>query len=821
MAHSPSAARPSRWRRLLAASLLLLLLAALAGTAWLYSTARRALPQLDGSVFLPGLSDRVTVVRDPHGVPHISASSLDDLLFAQGYVTAQDRLWQMDATRRFAAGELAQVLGPDLLRLDRQQRILQIRAVAERLARNLSPHDRAQLDAYARGVNAYIDTHQDTLPLEFRVLRYRPQPWTAKDSLLVTLSMSQALNHGPSRTELSREAILAKLGPELAADLYPSTSPRDLPPTVSATPQTAPTHSPRAGKGATNITGFSPAPAAADAWTEPLAPGSNNWVLSGVHTVSGKPLLSNDMHLPHQLPTVWYEAHLTLRTPGASAAELDVAGVTLPGYPWVIAGHNARIAWGYTSLMPDVEDVYIEQFNAQGEYQTPDGWKAPERRQEVIHVRDAPDVTLDVLLTRHGPIITELVPGETRRLALSWTIYEGESIQASFLPVNRAGNWQEFRQAFSTVVSPPLNVVYADVDGHIGYQAAGRLPIRAAGDGTLPVPGQDDAHEWTGSVPFEQLPSVFDPPSGILATANGRVTPDGYPHVLATQWAAPYRTERIYQLLGSGKKFTAADMLAVQMDVYSAFDHLCAQHFAAALERTPGASARAREAGNLLRAWDGHVTADSAAATLVTRARRHLWRLLLEPRLGTSDPRDSLQPGAAVTGWRPYSWFMSTTALENILTQQPPRWLPKTFAGYDQLLTAAVEATVSEPQAPKELPSWRYGDQYPLEFTHPIFGRVPGLARWAGPGLKPQSGGGTTVKQVGRSFGPSQRMTVDLADLDASTLNLVTGQSGQLGSPHYLDHFPAWYEGRTFPLPFSSAAVEKSRTHTLLLEPAK
>ena len=817
---SPSA-RPSRWRRRLAATLLLLLLAALGATAWLYSTARRALPQLEGSVFLPGLSDRVTVVRDAHGVPHISASSLDDLLFAQGYVTAQDRLWQMDATRRFAAGELSQILGPDLLRLDRQQRILQLSLLAERLARGLSPDDRAQLQAFARGVNAYIDTHHDTLPLEFRVLRYHPQPWTAKDSLLVTLSMSQALNHGPYRTELSREAILAKLGPELAADLYPTTSRRDHLPTASAPPQLARSPSPLAGKQAAGRAGSFSALPGAEAWTEPPAPGSNNWVVSGAHTVSGKPLLSNDMHLPHQMPGLWYEAHLTLRAPGASAAELDVAGVTLPGYPWVIAGHNARIAWGYTSLMPDVEDVYIERFNAQGEYQTPEGWKAPERRQEVIHVRDAPDVTLDVLLTRHGPIITELVPGETRHLALRWIIYDPDSIQASFLPVNRAGNWQEFRQAFSAVVSPPLNVVYADVDGHIGYQAVGRLPIRASGDGTLPVPGEDDRHEWTGSVPFEELPSVFDPPSGILATANGRVTPDGYPYVLATQWAAPYRTERIYQLLESGKKFTAADMLALQMDVYSAFDHLCAQHLAAAVARTPSASARAREAGDILRAWDGRLTVDSAAATLVTRARRHLWRLLLEPRLGTSDQRDSLPPGLAVTGWRQYSWFLSSVALETILTEQPPRWLPKTFAGYDQLLAAAVEATVSEPLAPRELRTWRYGDQYPLEYSHPIFGRIPILARWAGPGLRPQSGGGTTVKQVGRGFGPSQRMTVDLASLDASTLNLVTGQSGQLGSPYYMDQFPAWYEGWTFALPFSPGAVEKARTHTLILQPAK
>jgi penicillin amidase len=799
---------------------LLLLLAALALPVWFYFAARRALPQLDGTVLLPGLRDRVTVVRDPHGVPHISASSLDDLLFAQGYVTAQDRLWQMDTTRRYAAGELSQILGQDLVRLDRQQRILQLGAVAERLARALAPADRAQLEAYARGVNAYIASHGDSLPLEFRVLRYQPRPWTPKDSLLVTLSMSEALNHGPYHVELAREAILAKLGPELTADLYPTTSGRDHPPTASAQPQGAPSPSPRAS---TRAAGNSPGlPSLADpSFLEPLPPGSNNWVISGAHTASGKPLLSNDMHLPHQIPGVWYEAHLSVRSLGAATSELDVAGVTLPGFPYVIAGHNARIAWGFTSLMPDVEDVYIEQFNALGEYRTPAGWKQPERRREVIHVHGAPDVTLEVLVTRHGPIITELVPGETRRLALRWTIYETDSIQASFLAVNRARNWAEFRLAFAGFVTPPLNVVYADVDGHIGYQAAGRFPIRAAGDGSLPLPGEDDRHEWTGSVPFDALPSLLDPPSGILATANGRITPDGYPYVLTTDWGAPHRTQRIYQLLESGKKFTAADMLAVQTDVYSDFDRFCAQRFAAAVERTPGASARAREAGRLLAAWDGRFTVDSAAATLVTRARRHLWQLILEPRLGPSDQRDSIPPTVAITGWRQYTWFLSSVAQENILRGQPPRWLPPGFSSYDQLLTAAVEATVAEPQAPKELTRWLYGDQYPLEFNHPLFANVPILSRWSGPGRKPQSGGSLTVKQVGRSFGPSQRMTVDLSDLDASTLNLVTGESGQLTSPYYMDQFPAWYGGWSFSLPFSAPAVEKARAHTLVLEPAK
>src|SRR5208337_1417210 len=247
-------------------------------------------------------------------------------------------------------------------------------------------------------------------------------------------------------------------------------------------------------------------------------PGSNNWVVSGQHTVSGKPLLSNDMHLDHQMPNLWFEAHL-------KSGNFDVAGVTLPGIPFVIVGHNQRIGWGFTNVGPTVEDDFIEEFNAQGQYKTSTGWAEPQHRQETIHVKDKSDITLDVISTRHGPIITDLIPGETRKIALRWTLQDGEGLV--FFDVNSAQNWEEFRKAFSNLFAPGQNVVYADVEGHIGYQATGRVPIRAAGDGSLPVSGSDDAHEWTGWIPFDEMPRVYDPPDGIIATANGRIVPDG------------------------------------------------------------------------------------------------------------------------------------------------------------------------------------------------------------------------------------------------------------------------------------------------------
>ena len=350
-------------------------------------------------------------------------------------------------------------------------------------------------------------------------------------------------------------------------------------------------------------------------------------MVSGAHTVSGKPLLSNDMHLDLRIPNVWYEAQLT-------AGDFDVAGVTLPGVPFVIVGHNRRIAWGFTNLGPNVEDLYIEKFNDKGEYLTPQGWVKPEHRKEIIEVKGKPEVNLDVVITRHGPIITDIIPGEKRQLALKWVIYDPQVSSTVFFDVDSARNWPEFRAAFSHFGAPGQNVVYADVDGHIGYQATGIIPIRAAGDGSVPVPGDDDSHEWTGYVPFDQLPSVYDPPSGIIATANGHITPDGYPYLLSIEWMAPYRTERIYKLLNAKKKLAPADMLAIQTDIFSEFDRYCAERLVYAIDHTPNASPRVKQAADLMRNWDGTMAIDSVAPTIAYFSRKKLEELLLKPKLG-------------------------------------------------------------------------------------------------------------------------------------------------------------------------------------------
>jgi penicillin amidase len=809
--------------------LVLLLLIGLGICAWFYSMARSALPQLDGKVRVAGLSAPVRVIRDAHGAPTIEAANFDDLFFAQGYVTAQDRLFQMDGMRRFAGGELSEILGSEFVKHDRQQRILGLRAMAKKTAENTPPETRSHFEAYARGVNAYIETHRDRLPLEFRILRYSPQPWTPEDSMVIGMQMVEDLSTSPRRA-LMREKILAKLGPELTADLYVNSSWHDRPPTVvrpgldqeiKDKDQNDDEDEDDDSGTDSSVTSLTPRPEIPAQRPEmlfdehPIVLGSNNWVVSGAHTVSGKPLLSNDMHLGHQMPNLWYAAHLRY-----GAGNFDVAGVTLPGYPYVLVGHNQRIAWGFTNLGPTVEDVYIETFNPDGQYLTPDGWKQPEHRREVIRVKDKQDVVVDVVLTRHGPIVTELQPGETRKLALRWTLYDGT--RGPFFAVDSAQKWEDFRHAFSELDAPGQNVVYADVDGNIGYQATGRIPIRAAGDGSLPENGSDNAHEWTGYVPFEKLPNVYNPPSGIIATANSRITPDGYKYSLSTEWEAPWRTARIYRVLESGKKFSAADMLTLETDIYSDMDRFFGERFVYAVDHAKNPSARAKGAAEILRQWDGRMIASSAAPTIAVMARGELVRLLLEPKLGAA-PADPEQIETTLS-WQSYQWMMSTVWLENVIEHQPKRWLPETYSNYDELLTAAVEAAVdSNPahgsNAPQDLNSWKWGTFHPVRIQHPVYGKIPLLCHWTGPGLQPQSGSEFTVKAVSLDHGPSERITDDLANLDQSTLNLVTGEAGNLFSPFYMDQWKAWYEGFTFPWPFSGAAVGRARAHEVVLEP--
>ena len=454
-----------------------------------YRVAYRPLPQTSGTINAP-ISKPATVLRDAVGVPHISAASIDDALFLQGYVTAQDRLWQMDALRRLAAGELSEIVGAAALEADRDARRLRMRRIAEALALTLPPADRAVLAAYARGVNYFIQTHLDRLPLEFTILRYDPRPWTIVDSLLAGLQMHRNLTT-TYKDELEKQAMLAGGDPAKVNFLFTARSGREF------------------------------------------QPGSNAWAISGAHTASGKPLLANDPHLDYAVPATWYQVHL--QAPG-----LNVTGVSLPGVPAIIAGHNDRIAWGVTNLGFDVEDLYLEKIDpASGRYWFRGQQEQARLEREVIPVKGAKPSEFTQWVTRHGPV---MLHEGNRHYALRWAAAEPGSFQFPFLDLNRARNWEEFTAALARFPGPGQNFVYADVDGNIGYHATGLLPVRRGYDGSVPADGSSGEFEWDGFIRFEDLPAFYNPPGGRIVTANQNPFPPDYKYPVSGGFAPQYRS---------------------------------------------------------------------------------------------------------------------------------------------------------------------------------------------------------------------------------------------------------------------------------------
>ncbi|MGH9662408.1 MAG: penicillin acylase family protein, partial [Bryobacteraceae bacterium] len=551
--------------------------ALVAGTgAWWF--AWRPLPRTSGVVTT--LVERpVKISRDRLGVPHISAQTIDDALFAQGYVTAQDRLWQMEALRRFAGGELAEIAGVAALESDREARTLRLRKLADDAQRKLPATDRAAMAAYARGVNAFLETHRDRLPLEFSLLRVEPRPWRVSDSVLAGLYMFRNLTT-TWKDEIQKRNLLAGGDRDKVNTLFPV----------------------RTGGEA--------------------QPGSNAWAIAGKHTATGRPILANDMHLEWGLPGVWYMAHL-------AAPGLNASGVTVPGLPGVIVGHNDRIAWGIANLHYDVQDLYIETGQARAE-------------PETILVKGGRPAPMIVLAGRHGPIV---VAAAGERLSLRWTASEPGIFQFPFLDVNRARNWTEFRAALERFPGPGANFVYADVEGNIGYQAAGRLPIRKNHAGDVPA-GEDG--DWLGYIPFDELPTAFNPADGVIVTANQNPFPASYRYAVHGNFASHYRSTQIRRLLGSRGGWRAADMLAVQKDVYSAFSHFLARTLVESHQRRKATNPILQAPVELLRGWNGQMEHDRPEPLIVTLGFQHLRKAVAERASPGKGPLYDLQMAPAV-----------------------------------------------------------------------------------------------------------------------------------------------------------------------------
>jgi penicillin G amidase len=790
----------------------------------------RPLPQLDGAASLPGLHNEVSVERDNWGVPHVRAGSAEDLAEAQGYVTAQDRLWQMDLLRRVARGQLSEVLGRETLDIDKDFRILNFGRAADRDFAMTKPEVRRLLEAYARGVNEFIQQRGNRLPIEFTLLNYKPQPWQPTDSLVIACYMYRTLTD-TREEEIGRAIITAKLGQELAKDLYNPAASMDH----FVVGDTGPVKDPHTAvkpnrdqdddedemdpenvlKASMESDSFRPARNKRDitsvlgkevrSWIEESqlqvrnSLGSNNWVVSGAHTATGKPLLANDMHLDLTLPPIWYEIHLT-------APEWNVKGFSLPGAPMVVVGHNDRIAWGFTNNGADILDLYIETFNPENpeEYRANGAWEKADIYDEAIKVKGEPDQHLRLVVTRHGPVVRK--DGD-KSYAMRWTVLEPGALCNFYNWLGKAQNWGEFRDTIKDIWGPGQNIVYADVDGNIGYILGAHVPVRKKGHGEVPVPGDTDDYEWTGYIPFDELPQVFNPESGLIVTANARVTGPNYKPFITEHWEEPYRTARIYDLLHDKQDLRPEDMLKIQADIYSYPHVFLAEQLAAAAKNVPPKDARAQKLIHEAKDWNGMADANSSVVSFLDATIWQSLDLILEPHLGVD---------AHEYRWRKVAF------LQRVLTERPARWLPSDYKTYDELLSTAADLAVKRLEdrtKDKDTDDWAWKKFNYLDMLHPI-GREGILKRLLSITNQPQSGTVWSPRAASRHDGPSERFVANVADWDQSILLITGGESGQTGSEHYRDQFPYWFEGKAIYGPFTDAAEAKVKKHTLTLKPA-
>jgi penicillin G amidase len=851
-----------RWARVTTYTALGLVLVLLACVATAAVLVRRPLPQTDGEIELPGLVGEVEVLRDAHGIPQLYADTDDDLLRAQGYVHAQERFFEMDVRRHVTAGRLAELFGETALETDKYVRTMGWRRVAEQELRLLAPDTRRALDAYAEGVNAYLDQHSTTqVAVEYTLLSltgldYTPEPWTAVDSLAWLKAMAWDLR-GNMDEEIDRVVASIDNDAETVVQLHP--------------PYDFERHAPIVQQGAVVDGVFDPAATPGPA--EPVVPGadpvaaadavarvgrgleavpallgrgealgSNSWVVSGERSATGQPLLANDPHLGVSMPGIWMQMGLHCRERGP-ACTLDVSGFTFSGLPGVVIGHNADIAWGFTNLGPDVTDLFLEK--VEGDTWTYAGKQRPlEIRTETIRVRDGEDFTLRVRRTDHGPLISDVSqeassvganaaaddrrtgdepPEEGYAVSLAWTALEPSTTADAILELNRASGWQQFRAAASKFAVPAQNLVYADTAGNIGYQAPGQVPVRKPGnDGTRPSAGWLPENDWTGEhVPFEALPSVLNPDEGLVVTANQAVVGPDYPFHLTRDWDHGFRSERIRHLLESEQDVTVEEMVALQHDEHNPLAPILVPFL---LDVDGLETQYERDGLELLRDWDYQDAADSPAAAYFNVVWSNLLRLAFH-----DDLLARIHPSG---GDR---WF---TVVDRLLDEPAhPLWDDRTTEDVrevrdDVLRQALVDARDEMTRRQSVRPSeWHWGHLHRLDLVSQTLGTsgigvVERLLNRTGY----EVGGGSSVVNATAwdaaegytvTSAPSMRMVVSLADLDRSRWINVTGVSGHPASGHYVDQTELFVEGDTLAWPFSREAVEEAAEETLLLTPAR
>jgi len=724
--------------------------------------AGEALAPIEGTITLPGLEQEVEVLRDRWGVPHIYAQTVDDLFFAQGFVAAQDRLWQLEMWRRVGEGRVAEIVGPQAFERDRVARLLRYRGDMAAEWTSYHPDGERIITAFVRGVNAFIEHSRENPPVEFKLTGIEPQPWSAEVPLLRMAGLPMTDN---ALGELRLALRAGRLGIEEANRLDAPDPWQELRVPegldVSALPDTVRDIVAAAYAGMPRPPLLERYRAAAAAPTEPGDEGSNNWVVAGRLTATGAPMLANDPHRSILVPSLRYLVHL-------NGSGWNVIGSGEPALPGVAIGHNERIAWGLTIVGIDQQDIVVEEVNPENRNQVRwnGAWEPLRVEVDTIRVKGEAPRVVQLEFSRHGPILYRDTVNHRAYAFRSVLAEPGTAGYLGSLSVDQARNWEEYLEAMKAWKVPSENLIYADVDGNIGWQAAGLTPVRDGWYGRLPVPGTGE-YEWQGFLPLDRLPREYNPARGFIATANHNIMPEGYGPPLGFNWASPRRYLRIVDVLSAGRDFIVQDFQRLQLDVYSS----AAANACRTLQDWTAASEVTERARQLLVEWDKRIDRDSPAAALY-----HAWRDTLDARaLREATP----------------------TALR------------------DSLVETSLAAAVAwlEAEQGSDWTAWRWGPMNELAFRHPL-----GVAALDLPTVQ-RSGDGTTVNVAGRRSGASFREIIDLADWDRSVATSTPGQSGQPGSPHYGDLLPLWADGRYFPLVFTRAAVEANTAHRLMLRP--
>jgi penicillin amidase len=813
------------------------------GYGWVHLTAPKSFPQTEGKIQLAGLDGRVDVHRDGNGIPHIYATTLHDLFMAQGYVHAQERFWQMDFWRHIGSGRLAEMFGESQVETDSFLRTLGWRQIAEKEWASLTPASQDILVSYAGGVNAYLAEHSGTgLSLEYGILKllnpsYQPEPWTPVHSLTWGKAMAWDLR-GNADEEIERAILLKTFTTEQVDELFPS-YPKDHPLIVPVIGESAAAWSrvdvplvPDADLSSV-MDNFS----LLDAVLGPSGAGigSNSWVVGGERTTTGTPLLANDPHLSIQMPSIWFQVGLHCRPARSDTCPYEVAGFSFAGVPGVIIGHNDRISWGFTNVGPDVMDLYIEKVNPENpnQYEVNGKWVDMDVRSETILVGGGEPVDLTVRSTRHGPVISETygkleafgekagveVP-QNYAVALRWTALDPSLVFEAIWGFDKAQNWDEFRAAASQFASPAQNLVYADVEGNIGYQMPGRIPLRANGDGRYPVAGWTDEYEWTGYIPFEELPYAFNPQAGYIVTANNQASPWDYPYMISTDWDYGFRASRIVEMVETAPgKIDIAYIQKMQGDA----KNLNAETLVPLLLQAKLDDPHLVEVSAILKDWGYQNRMDSAPAALF----EVFWKRLLQNTFEDDLPEDYWPEGGS-------RWY---EVMRSLVTKRESPWWDSQYTAdvvetRDVILRESFAEAVAELEKlqGKNPDKWNWGDLHTATFKNPTLGES-GIApievlfnrgpfRTAGGEGIVNATGWTATEGYFVDWLPSMRMIVDLGDLRNSLTVHTTGESGHAYHPHYIDMADLWRNIQYYPMLWNEQAIVSNTEARLVLLPA-